>query len=452
MDLFCYQIHSIRIEIEKLEKLQKDPSLYDDKTFEEDKINMKKCYKDKDNEKCNNVKTGHILRKISELAIRMKIKALYWSQALVISQPESVIDRITLVTFANIAAQYSNQLASRADAILKQLQGKRRELLPSSVYLRDTSPTDFPNIHAWNRAAAPALIAEMVFHPFTAFSTEETVDRIRMIERLFADHYWTNINTVYASGQGEVRMALIKDDIGNWDLKSFDSDPSDLLDAYKKVTLAAMKAAADAAADSASGGAGGAALNLASQLARGRMGSEGPKAGQFDTSALHARVVARLENLERNVVERKESLDKESRDLIGEIEATKQDIEDGDKKIKTLETDIEKLVGEIAQLDSDLQEQPTDSDDTAAGAAEAKAATKEAKEKALEGKREDISAEREANAVRREWVKQDEIKLRFVEEKRTNFSKAVLSETREIIDNHEAVVDVLQESLNTQSQ
>ena len=66
---------------------------------------------------------------------------------------------------------------------------------------------------------------------------------MRLAKRLFADHFWTKINEVHASGQGEVRMALIKDDIGNWNLKSFDNDPEQLLNAYRELTSAGIEAA-----------------------------------------------------------------------------------------------------------------------------------------------------------------------------------------------------------------
>ena len=77
-------------------------------------------------------------------------------------------------------------------------------------------PTDFLNLYTWNRAAAWALLEEMVWHhPLNAFSSNETADRVRVIERLFADHNWGKVNTVYGSGQGEFTMALVKDDVGN---------------------------------------------------------------------------------------------------------------------------------------------------------------------------------------------------------------------------------------------
>ena len=238
------------------------------------------------------------LRDLTQVATQLKVKALYWVNAEASAPTWSRTVRVFMTNFINLAAQYSNQLVSRSDAILKQLEGTKRELLPTSVYLRDTSPTEFPNLYAWNRAAGPALPEEMLLHPFHAFSTEETVDRIRVIEDLFADHYWSNVNTVYASGQGTVRMALIKDDIGNWNLKSFDSDPSELLEAYKELTLAGIEAAIRVAKSSVTGDADEAILDLASRLTRGRIAPEGVKAAAFNVEALHDRVADRLEKLQ----------------------------------------------------------------------------------------------------------------------------------------------------------
>ena len=65
-----------------------------------------------------------------------------------------------------------------------------------------------------------------------------------MIERLVTDTHWSKVNSVFAAGQGNVRMAFIKDDIGNWNLKSFANDPTELVNAYKNAGLAALKAVA----------------------------------------------------------------------------------------------------------------------------------------------------------------------------------------------------------------
>ena len=252
-------------------------------------------------------KTKILLVELTRVAAALKVKALFWANIHVAVAPDSLLVRNVVTNLANMASQISNQLSSRADALLKQLDDREsRKYLPLSVYLRDTGVTDFPNLFVWNRAAAPALLSEMFLHPLHAFSSEETTDRVRVLERLFADHFWTNINTVYASGQGTVRMALIKDDIGNWNLKSFDNNPAKLLNAYKDLTLAAVKAVTSAAS-----GGGGKALGLASRLTRGRIGTEGAKAGAFNVEALQKRTLAKLEMLRDDAAAQEKGLSAE---------------------------------------------------------------------------------------------------------------------------------------------
>ena len=459
--LHCYLLLSIRVEIDELGDIRKallkglasPPSETTSSTAnvpnQREAINkareeMLQCPKQKKGKfSCAGPDIRAVLRNISEVSARLKVKAIYWTQALAAAPPDSYIARIVPTTFASMAAQYSNQMGSRADAILKQLEGKRRELLPSSVYLRDTSPTDYPNVLAWYRAAAPALIAEWITHPFNAASTEETVDRIRVIERLFADHYWTNINTVYGSGQGEVRIALIKDDIGNWNLKSFDSDPTDLLDAYKDVTLAGIKLAADVAAKTATGGTTE-ALDLASRLARGRMGSEkdGVKAGRFNTEALHARTVARLEDVKSEVAERKDSLDAERTDLKVKIEMKETQIKE-DTRVATLESDIKSSQDELLRLNKERDALPEEDSENRKRLDDAI----KSQEASLAKNRPELFAAQKDAALNREELKDLKAKLKVVEDQRGALAASVIRDSRAIIRDHEAVIDVLQDSL-----
>jgi hypothetical protein len=71
---------------------------------------------------------------------------------------------------------------------------------------------------------------------------------------LFSDHYWSNINTVYASGKGKISLAFVKDDIGNWDLKNMDNAPAELLQAYTDFAMAVATKGVEVAVDSLSGG------------------------------------------------------------------------------------------------------------------------------------------------------------------------------------------------------
>jgi len=397
------------------------------------------CQDENTSNNCSEIRK--VLRDVSELAARFKAKALFWSQSMLITQPDSYVVRINMATFSSALAQYSNQLSSRADALLKQMEGKSRQVLPTSVYLRDTSTTDFPNLHAWNRAAAPALLNEMLFHPLTAFSSEETFDRIRVIERLFADHYWTNINTVYGSGQGEVRMALIKDDIGNWDLKSFDSDPTELVEAYTNITIAGLKAATAIGTGVPSSGA----LDFAGRLARGQIGSGGAMAGQFNVEALHGRVLTKLQTLKQDVAKRKEAFDERRNLLKAEIGLKDTKIKMGIDEINGHESNIRVLEDREKALAAEkLEPEP-------ARALEDIEADLKTVITELESERIVLRNMRKKIGVTQEEKIGLEKELDFTQEKLDALPASIIKEMRSIIEDHEAVIDVLQESVIVKS-
>jgi hypothetical protein len=245
-----------------------------------------------------------VLREGAEVGTQFKVKAFYWAETQMIDPPTRWL-RLYMSTFANLAAEFGNQIASRADTLLKQCRnaqsksvvtsncsGMDRERLPLSVYLREVNPTEFANLFVHNRAGGLPIWEEVVSRPPWELGREDTRDRVRVIERLFADHNWSRINTVYASGQGDVRMAFIKDDIGNWNLKSFSNDPGELLSAYSTLTRAAVSAVASAA--SGGGGASG-ALALAGRIARGRVSPASTTAGGVDLTALSSAVGRQLD-------------------------------------------------------------------------------------------------------------------------------------------------------------
>ena len=239
-----------------------------------------------------------ILEETARVANELKMKALGWQHTHTASPPGRPV-RNVMVSFATWAAEYSNLLSSRADALLKQMgpaPGDRREM-PLSVLLRDTQLTDFTNLWTWNRATSTPIWEEYVLNTLDAFNSNESANRVRILEKLFEDHNWSKINTVYASGQGKTSVALIKDDIGNWNLKSFDSDPGDLLDAYKNLTLAGVDLARKALSNAIAPGAPSNAkyaLDLAGQLTRGKL-STGNVAGGLDIARLHDRTKERLD-------------------------------------------------------------------------------------------------------------------------------------------------------------
>lgn len=185
------------------------------------------------------------LREVSEVASQFRAKAFFWvvSGTSGLSRDQSV--RIAIADFIIAASEYGNQLQSRSDSLMKQhgKWGRDRRELPLSVHLRDTQPTDFIHLFDWLNAAEGGWF----------FDTVD--DRISVVKRLFADRFWAKINTVYASGAGKIRMAFVKDGIGNWDLKDFDNAPAELLESYAVVAKELAKRAIQLAQSSNPGSA-----------------------------------------------------------------------------------------------------------------------------------------------------------------------------------------------------
>lgn len=244
--------------------------------------------------------------------------------------PNSKRARRAIANFAQFLADYGNQIGARADAILKQealfkhdndqtsLARKTllaRELLANTTYLRDSAPTGYLNLYKFNDASA-------------ADSLRGATDRIRLVEQLTADTYWTRINSVFAAGQGEATMAFVKDDIGNWDLKKFDNRPGQLVDAYKSAGLAVLQEVATAA----SGGVAG--LGDASQLLgfadRLNFGGEVASNAQVDAQVerLRQRTSGRLERLKTTEQDRYAELTESLEAARVAVAATKGEVEE----------------------------------------------------------------------------------------------------------------------------
>lgn len=262
-----------------------------------------------------------ILQKLSEFAAQLKAKAMFSAQSQITAGAPRAT-RMVIANFGNFVSEYSNQISSRTDSLLKQLEGIDRHELPLSAYLRDSKPTDFLNLYTWNRAGAFPIFEEILKNPFHALSSDETTDRVRVVERLFADYNWSNINTAYASGQGEVSMAFVKDDIGNWSLKTFSSDPTEVVQAYAQLTGKAIQKAIDLAGEAAAPGSGEAkkqALNLVSKLASGKTGSNQSSFPSVNLSKRNRKTLNQLEALEKASLEKEIKFDKD-------IDAKEKDI------------------------------------------------------------------------------------------------------------------------------
>ena len=263
-----------------------------------------------------------IMKQVGRVAMKLKAKALYWAEAHVGVAPQDRKVRVTMAAFANLVSEYSNQMESLADGLQWQLgeEGKRinARQLPLSVYLRNAETTDFLNLYTWNRAAALAIWEEMLLHPHNAFTSNETADRVRVIERLFADLNWEKINTAYGSGQGDFSMALVKDEIGNWNLKSFDSDPTELVTAYTKFTLTSINRASSLL--TGGGSLPESLLRSSGNLIQEQIDGRARLSDVLNTNTLHKQVAERLETIKADATTKKTKVIERILDVLDDYE------------------------------------------------------------------------------------------------------------------------------------
>jgi len=174
--------------------------------------------------------------------------------------------------------------------------------LPTGDYLGDVEVSRFIDIYRWMNAANPSL----------GTGAYRRDDRIAAIRSLTEDYYWEKVNEVYASGQGDVSMAFIKDELGNWNLKSYTNDPAKLLAAYRQGANALIASAVDvarkASGDPVNLAKGAGLLDLADRFATGKS-RQGPAMGGLNVAALHTRTLERLTALRSRFKERADQLE-----------------------------------------------------------------------------------------------------------------------------------------------
>ncbi|MCW0233263.1 MAG: hypothetical protein OJJ21_06675 [Ferrovibrio sp.] len=290
----------------------------------------------------------NVITHATSFAKRISRSAQNWQEIqTAVYLPDPVL-RALITSYQFAAAEQANQIASRADALLQQIDGLDRRELPLSAFISGSAPTDFARLFEWNNAYT---------YPWS--SSQKVDDRVQILERLQADMHWARVNTVYASGQGNTAMAFIKDDIGNWSLKQFDNQPGELLDAYSKMAKAAIASATSLITSAATGGSAAGVksmINLADSIAFGNGGAPDQARAPVDLLPARERIKAKLEDIR----------------LLAEAEEVKR--KDDPVKLKELRTETEAqirqtLAGYQAMLDLlDDATQPVSSTATAAAA------------------------------------------------------------------------------------
>jgi hypothetical protein len=284
-------------------------------------------------------------------------RAAFWSTAFMGAPLRRHADRERLVQFTHLSSYYANLLGTRIDLLVKQNGTNRTEaqLLSTSDYLRDESASDYLNLYNWYETSERTTIPGG-----RAFGTKiqpspdglSDEDRIRAARTLFAQRYWSKVNSVFASGQGETRMALVKDDIGNWNLKSFDNNPEELLAAYREATLAGLEAVKKIA--SSSQPVGKAFVNFTSELARGKVGTSAADANLEESIAsIRKDTAASIAELGKTLKEHDAALTKEEADAKAAVDGRSTEATAAADALRTASDQLKRLEGQLAQAQAD---------------------------------------------------------------------------------------------------
>ncbi len=305
-------------------------------------------------------RTRTLLMEIVETSSEFRAKAFRWAISTVGGQSSNCVTRVALINFVMTASEFGNQLQSRSDALFKQLslrEGRDARELALSTHLQDTQPTDFVHLYDWLQASEDGCPLDWVRrHALPGFPSINVTNRVKVIDRLYGDHFWSKINTVHASGAGKVNMVFVKDGIGNWNLKNFENHPGELLDAYLNVGKQVLKAAATVAAASSGVGTGGAAITAALKYAdQSIAGPSSDKSGEHvlqDIQILEAGLQASLLKQAEEATKKEEGL----KDKPDEIKALRLETIDNYKKTITA------FGNKIGVLNKTLQPAPDSKD------------------------------------------------------------------------------------------
>lgn len=268
------------------------------------------------------------LSQIANIGKLLTEGAEHWATTQVAILPSNKRTRIAIARTAVTAAELGNEISARADAIIKQERGADfSELLPTSVFLRDSEGTDYLNMFEWLDA--------------TPRNTRNwpTQSRTRMIERLINDNNWSRVNTAFAQGRGKVNMVFVKDDIGNWNLKSYDNDPREMLQAYKQIGTNLFASAA----------------KLATNVTKGKDVVEKLAGVQQVTQQGENMLFAANNSANNNIAEKmevrtKERINNTYKQYSEQMAATDQKIENLTNEIETKNTELIEHADEIKIL------------------------------------------------------------------------------------------------------
>jgi hypothetical protein len=164
--------------------------------------------------------------------------------------PRDVLDRVVFrledslrqeVAANGVSTEKAKNLAS-AVALANEHRARTIYIRPPSFYLKNSYPvTSFvdnqsqglwTNMLAQQAGRSVPLLGEHIENPR---SRRQTAQLQQEIDRRF----WQNINRIRVAGAGRTNYAIVKDAVGNWNVKNFTADPTPIITAAKAAAVVA---------------------------------------------------------------------------------------------------------------------------------------------------------------------------------------------------------------------
>jgi hypothetical protein len=147
----------------------------------------------------------------------------------------------------HLVKQFGRQspITLQAEAALKVAYDRRANMVrirPAISYLRTSFPSTTLQRDA-NTTSKNMLIRDTVKNiPIIGELFHEDIAGMERakITREIDKQFWQNINRIKLSGGGQTNYVLMKDDVGNWVIKSYSSDPTDIIKSAKNLALFSM--------------------------------------------------------------------------------------------------------------------------------------------------------------------------------------------------------------------
>lgn len=106
---------------------------------------------------------------------------------------------------------------------------------PPSAYLRSSTPATSlqadPGI-GWQNMLTEHAWSNLPFYG----NLKKHNERAKTVAEI-DKQYWQNINSVRVAGAGRTNYVIAKDDVGNWYVKRYSSDPKDIINSAKKLAM-----------------------------------------------------------------------------------------------------------------------------------------------------------------------------------------------------------------------